>query len=254
MTDSLPSWLENLLPNPVKPHELTMAEDGKFLTRTPDGVKHTFDELQHAVEHLGDLDFSIDTSVYDATGTDSINGFGITYPVGGSFSRLVMESTDYSRKKHLANSYKYSLEATETYLQDPQNFFNAYYFVDLHPAFWVALDFREHPFMWITNGHMNKVRQSVGKYESGGVYIMLETGARVLRNEGPKPYSTHYGDYRLEVVGSSYEEAVVKLAEHVHEVFRSDGSEREEVNLPVTQTQLMVEEVLKNHPELRQPE
>jgi len=255
---ALPSWLEELLPEKETPLKLTVAEDGKSLELiSVDGTSQIFSELKdaHKVILSSDKDLFIDESVYNLF--PESQGFMLTYPSEGGkgYTTLVMSHTDEDRHKSLRSSYKDSLFYIEKYEAEPNDFFNAYHLIDSHPAFWIVADLVENPWYWSQEGYMGKVHQHVWKdrhceSDPEQTMVALEAGSHVEKDSEGKPsYNSHYGDWRLEVVAKTFEEAVIALAARVVLCFNSDGTDKPEdsIDLPKPKWVVELEERLDEH-------
>ncbi len=94
---------------------------------------------------------------------------------------------------------------------------------------------------------MGKVHQSVWKdrhcdSDPEQVLVGLEAGSHVENNDKGEPtYNSHYGDWRLEVVGNTFEEAVVKLAARVVLCFNNDGTDKPEDSIDLPKPQWVAE-------------
>lgn len=226
----LPEWLESLLPEHIEPQVLSLTEDGKRLALSYAGNTREFDTLQEAYDALreNDLDLLIDDAVYPVFGEDNLRGLGLSLPSEeDGFTTMVMSFTDEDRHNSLRRGYKSFLEIAENYSKNPSDFATAWEFINSHPAFWVTHDVENSPWNWSQGGHMSKVTQWVGKTKLGKTFVSLETGSHVEKKSyGVKAYATHYGDWRLEVSGLTFEEAVIKLASRVAICFDNEGNDK----------------------------
>lgn len=226
---SLPAWLEAALPTPSTPAVLDL-EDGKLMLTLPTGEKTEHADLASVAGQYGNYDLKITHAVNalvdedDRLNADDEDPF-FFYPVSKNFSGSLMSYTDAHRRGNLERAYVYARERQDAYFAAPDNFYNAYHFVDSHPVFWTHID----GFDWATEGHCEKVNAYVMKHE-GEVVVALETGAHVPNDDvhtNSYAYTTHFHDYRLDVYGATFEEAFGKLAERVAYFFAPDGTELE---------------------------
>lgn len=110
----------------------------------------------------------------------------------------------------------------QNYKEDPTNFVDAYQFIQSHPAFWWR-DEVDPNAEWHTNNYTNRVwTEALGA--SDAYQWALEAGRSV---EGD--HTHHYHDLRLDVYGIPLENAYIKLAAIVIQVFKDDGTERENI-------------------------
>lgn len=231
MSVSLPTWLVEALPELSAPYRVAMGDGGGLVATSPEGVVQEFPDLKSMHQALRDEDLDIADDVYEAHGC-SRSGLGLSYPSSPSgFRTMVSARTDAGRMRHLMTGYEAWLEQEAKYVKDPTNFYEAYHFVDSHPAFWTRPHAERMPFHWDMTGYMCKVRQYLGKTADGAVYVSLEAGGHVPEASNPEwgTYSSHYADYRLEVTGDTFEQAVVALAANVYKFFDSAGVDRPDV-------------------------
>lgn len=240
-TPSLPAWLLEVLPAPAPAAVLTMGDKG-LEARYPDGGVELLKDLGSAYESLHGQDFAIDDSVHLAYPENSLGSLGLTVASRPGFSTLFLGMTDNDRLLVLENAYEESLRAHIRYKATP-NFFNAYHYVDTHPAFWTRFPeaVESRPYDWNTSGHCERVSQFVMKIESEeqnpeaypqGYVVALETGAHVETHDehfARPAYTVHYHDYRLDVYALTFEDAFVRLAAELDRFFYPDGSEKPDV-------------------------
>ena len=237
----LPRWLEDLLPEQRVPQRLStvISEGGSRVLRLtdPNGSDYSdFDSIAEVAEanRTADQDLTIDDEVYEHF---SERGHLLSYPYPNGKSGYVgilFSHTDQRRRESLESSYRTSLENQSAYEGDPTSFILAYRFIDSHPAFWTSFDVEKHPWHWETQGYCSKIRQSVWSKDDGGYRISLEGGGHVEISTGPgsKPYTEHYGDWRLEATADSFEEAIVGFAARLILAFDSEGNSLSEDGFP----------------------
>lgn len=123
---------------------------------------------------------------------------------------------------NLEEAFSQSLKYAQNYREDPTNFVDAYQLVKSHPAFWWR-DECDPDSPWHTNDYDKRVWvEALG--DSADYKWALEAGRSV---EGD--HTHHYHDLRLDVYGIPLEEAYIKLANIVYQVFKEDGTERENI-------------------------
>jgi hypothetical protein len=237
----LPGWLQEILPPLKKPQVLDVDQSTKQLTLTYDGETRAFNSLEeaHKASHATGHDLEIRDAVFDFLSKDDKKLRMLSYPTpDNKFVVAVMERTDKDRKARLQANYQDFLKRLENYKENPDIFYNAWHFVDSHPAFWFAYDFANHPWSWEQSGYMSRLSQSVSHREDnapvgkhGSVCISLTAGGTVRTDEKNNPtYKNNYADWRLEVSGTTFEEAVINLAKRVAICFNDDGTDNPEAD------------------------
>lgn len=218
----LPQWLNELLPETSTPQLLAVTADNKLELIQPDGSARVFDTLKDAYNASRESDLDLNIAPEVAAREGEKDTFFLSFPSEDKrFSTMVMGYTDQDRIDSLKRSYGEFLEYAKSYASNPEDFVKAWRFLDTHPAFWTASDLKGHPFYWAQEGHANKLNVSVYRHE-GETVIELETGSHV-----PPEYTTHYGDWRLEVAAETYELAIIELAKRVALTHNLDGTDVE---------------------------
>ena len=233
----LPRWLEDLLPEQSAPQVLsTTVVDGERVLRLtePDGSYQDFATVAEvaSAQRNSELDLAIEQDVYEhfADGYRSLS-----YPVERKgYVGMLFGYTDERRRKSLESAYRYSLENQNRYAEDPTDFLRAYRFIDTHPAFWTTFDLEKHPWHWETNGYCGKLRQFVSGRDDGSYRFALDGGGHVEHStgDGRSAYSEHYGDWRLEARGNSFEEAILDFAARLVLAYDSEGNGLSEDGFP----------------------
>ena len=235
----LPRWLEDLLPEPRVPQRLsTLISEGvsRILRLTdPNGSDYSdFESIAEVAEanRTSGHDLAIDEDVYEYFAEKRTLTY--TFPGKSGFVGIIFPHTDQRRRESLESSYLTSLENQRSYEDNPDSFLLAYRFIDTHPAFWTAFDVDEHPWHWETQGYCSKLRQFVWSKDNGGYSLSLEGGSHVetVTSPGSKPYTEHYGDWRLESTADSFEEAIVDFAARLILAFDSEGNSLSEDSFP----------------------
>lgn len=233
---ALPRWLESLLPEEKNPLVLrAQIEDQRpvLILEHPSGSTSSFSTVEELVEskELNEGDLLIDTTAL------KLFGDGKTYieydPGRKNYHGFLMSYTDARRRKALEQSYRYFLEALSSYEGDSEDFYAAWNFVDSHPAFWTAHELKEHPWHWETAGYCSKIHQYVNRGKNG-LTVSLSGGGHVEQETAPgrPPYSEHYGDWRLDSKGSTFEESMIDFAHRVWLSFDSEGNSLSEDDFP----------------------
>ena len=235
----LPNWLEELLPEPTPPHVLTTELQGEnrvLRVTAPTGESQTFSTVRDVdkARHGEGWDLAIDDDVYAHFGQGR-SARRLTYEADREgYVGMLMAYSDRKRRASLERAYTGHLTGRSQYGTDRPDFVAAWNFIDGHPAFWTAYDLNEHPWHWETEGYGSKLRQHVHRNSEGQTVVQIEAGGHVPFATGPKskPYSEHYGDWRLEVRAESFEDAILDLAFRVSRAFDIQGNSLEEEDFP----------------------
>jgi hypothetical protein len=148
-------------------------------------------------------------------------------------NRLFMSRGDASLWD-LDLQYKYFKKLAKKYFKDRKNFYNAYHFLAQHPVFWSLHGELPQSKMlfWETDYGFDKMWHTVYRDRTGKVIHLLEHGPYMDSEEeitGVKqiiPCRIPSHDIRLDVIGNTYEEAIIKLAKRVHKFYDLNGEER----------------------------
>lgn len=230
----LPQWLEDLLPANNTPQKLSadIYKGAKRLKLTnPDESFSYHDNLESADEanRTSGFDLKVEESTYKLFGEDGL----LFYPAGKGMLGFIAGYTDEDRRENLRLAYSASQEAKAAYLSNPNDFYNSWHYVDNHPAFWTNSNLSSSPWYWDTEGYCSKLRQSVYK-DGKDLVVSLEGGGHVDKpsHDTIPLYSTHYGDWRLEVDSDSFENAIIEMAFRLHNSYNSDGTSKSEDDFP----------------------
>lgn len=140
-----------------------------------------------------------------------------------------------SLEQALNDSYRYA----QKYRENPGDFIAAHQYIDTHPAFWSRGEVNPDA-AWSTSGYTDKIwTEHLGS--SKDYQWALEAGRSV---EGD--HTHHYHDLRLDAYGIPLEQAYVNLADKVHQLFRDNGIERENVEHLDTPLMKELQERLEN--------
>lgn len=233
----LPEWLTSALSKVLSPVVLKYS-DGKYFAQYPEHEDYpgcnlsvpfdTFDEAYNSVRGNAGYSVSFDESLPEKENEWLPGLIGIK--TGNSCERTYISSTDWNSLSILENAYSSWIDfATNRYPAAPHNFIDAYYFIDGHPALWT----REKPSgesmnfdNWRTSGHAMRLWSApfVSKESPTGIYFQLEAGPHVAPDY---TYTSH--DLRLDVSGTSYEDAIIQLAAKIDKFYDIDGTERPNV-------------------------
>jgi len=237
---ALPDWLEALLPEERKPLVLRAerAERNNFipalaLDSPGGGSTRYFFTVEDLVEskRLDDHDLLIDSTALELFGDGKSY---IEYDPGKKgYHGFLMSYTDAKRRQSLEQSYRHFLEALSRYEENQEDFYGAWNFVDSHPAFWTAHELENYPWHWETSGYCSKIHQHVALGQRGLTFSLSGGGHTERETAHNRPaYSEHYGDWRLEAQGGTFEEAMVDFAHRVWLSFDSEGNSLSEESFP----------------------
>lgn len=215
--------------------------DGKYLILETD---ESYEEFQAAYEAAHSHDSSALTffSVAEIVRTNPKRYKNFSAAVLDSKTRRMFFSYDESDNRELLlGDYLYFRRMAKKYRKDKNNFYKAYNFLMYHPLFWrlegeIAKTGRV---SWNTNQGLEHAWHSVYKDKNGKVVHTLEVGkylSEEVEYKGeaftlPARLSCH--DSMLDVIGLTYEEAVILLAKRVYKNYNSSGnlrSQKDETN------------------------
>jgi hypothetical protein len=134
----------------------------------------------------------------------------------------------------LARQYRYFKKVAKVYLKNKKDFYSSYQFLTYHPVFWALRGdlSRSKMLFWETDDGLDKMWHTVYKDADNKIFHLLEHGPYIDNEEkveGKKqlvPARIPSHDIRLDVVGKTYEEAIIKLAKRVHKFYKLNGEER----------------------------
>lgn len=250
----LPKWLKDLLPEPALPAVIKYSEGKYFVDYPEDGEypeskrSEPFDNIVAAYEsvNIRVIDPIFDESLPELEDPDNREGMVWTESeLGPGFATMLISSTEDDHLKILKYSYINWRNTAKEYLAHTDDFLMSYYFLDGHPCFWTRkLDNSGNPrdpFDWNTSGHAMNLWSSPNFSEknSTGVSFAMEAGAHLAPN-----YITHGRDFRMDVYGESYEDAIIKTAALIHKFFDLEGNERENVDYVKSQLEVDLEDAL----------
>lgn len=251
LTHDLPKWLNDLLPEPALPAVIKYSE-GKYFVDYPEDVEYPeskrselFDNIVAAYEsvNIRVIDPIFDESLPELKDSDNDKGMVFAESeLGPGFAAMLISSTEDDSLKILKYSYINWRNTAEEYLAHTDDFLMSYYFLDGHPCFWTRkLDNSGNPrdpFDWNTSGHAMNLwsSPSFSKKNSTGVSFEMEAGAHLAPN-----YTTHGRDFRMDVYGTSYEDAIIQTAARIHKFFDLEGNERENIDYEKSQLELELE-------------
>lgn len=124
------------------------------------------------------------------------------------------------------NQFYAFLRLAKRWMATPDDVVLAYSFIQYHPAFWYQHVFHTNKTAWISDNGMKPLWISPA-YDEGSLVVMMEIGSAI-----PPERTKHYREHRLDVWGSSFEDAYIQLAKKVHTFYHLDGSERKDAAKP----------------------
>lgn len=219
----LPSWITDLLPEPVEPHVISLEGEDLVLTGPGEKEVNFGSDFQGLSSATRNVDVIFNEEVQEKFGIDR-HTLGLTFPASKTSTGVIMSHTDQDRLRSLEGDFEDSLRHSLKYQADPSDFYNSYYLVDTHPVFWLCYDVEKSPWYWRTTGHAETLSQYVDK-NNGQIVIGLETGSHVEPD-----FKGHYHDYRLDVYADTFENAFIELAAMVNKFHYPDGTDKLEVD------------------------
>jgi hypothetical protein len=244
----LPAWLTDILPEPALPAIIKYHDENYFVHYPENGeypeskISEAFKTIVEAYDSIKirEIDPIFDDSLPELKDKDNRHGMiSVESDIGSGFMRALISSTEDDHLKILQYHYSGWRESVDEYLNHPDDFLIAYYFLDGHPCFWTrelnsSNEVRD-PFAWKTSGHAMSLwaMPQFSEKNSTGVTFMMEAGSHIA-----PAYTSKYHDLRLDVYGTSYEDAIIKTAALVHKFFDLEGNERENVEYEKSQLEV----------------
>lgn len=223
----LPDWLEAVLPDVPEPAVVDYIDGSEQCSlRFPEGIISDYDNM--VFESINDAYTFVTEQGIDFTFGEKVerqHGRFVSVPSDTmpGLSALLIDHSKTDKLNLIKMHYRSWLETADHYLENPDDFMSAYYFMDSHPCFWVRE--RESFLEWQESGHaVNLWIVPQVKDDKGTVGFMGEAGSHIAPE-----YRSYYHDLRLDVYTESYEDTIIELARRVHKFFAIDGSERENV-------------------------
>lgn len=229
----LPEWVTaRLAPAPAAYTIRAEKLDGSLVTLVNGLPDQVFRSPAEAYDHIHALDRDADVFFDDSINTPEYGELcgGLFFCTGDTDYqslgvRGLVSSTHEDHLFLLKYAYLQTQKHAQSYQEDPEDWYNAYQFVNSHPAFWTFDPKRGEHMGWDTEGAKTHLWSHVERDETGQNTVMLELGGHVL----PECAYT-YRDDRLDVYAHNFEDAYVKLARLVDNYFNPDGSEKEHVS------------------------
>lgn len=207
-------------------------EDNQLVSESTDIV-----EIYHSVSSR-DGDVVFEGTYDDIPGVSMVGKIQPTLFVnkpGERLGNMLISHTSVDSLYLSKDHYLEFLKTAETYLNDPEDFLSAWYFLASHPYAWYRYDAGDE-YSWSTDELTSKIWVSPTKNDEGKLVFMMEAGGAV-----PPERTSHYHDLRLDVYADSYNEGIIQLAALVHKFYYLDGSERENVDYVKSQLEVTLE-------------
>jgi len=156
--------------------------------------------------------------------------------VDNESNRLCLSYGSNYALEDLQQSFNYFVtKVAKRYIKSPKDFYNSYMFLTYHPLFWsLSGDINKNGIIfWQTDEGLERMWHSVYKRKKNGKTLhLLEHGEYLeedIEFEGetlnvPARYPSH--DPNLDVVATSYEKAIIKLAKRVNKFYDFTGQPR----------------------------
>lgn len=248
---ALPQWLQDILPEPRQPLVIEKTQEGFLLTH--DSIEpEVFPTMENAF-HLGVHHYApaytdtIGGIVYKGHLPPQYSSIGKIFVTSEETGALMLFQDDKRSYDTLQYAYTSWLVIYEKYVNEPDNFSNSYFFLDMHPAFWIRrspnpADHETKPFLWHTHQYVSKrLNHNIFFVQNSHLHV-IEAGSHI-----PENYVDYYHDADLEIQAESYEQALIVLARKVQEKFDYDGSLRNPKDTPsIPETPELQQEDLMN--------
>lgn len=200
----------------------------------------------HATAQVGDAlyygtpwevyeQINIRDAPYDITFNPNLEGHGGSFLWDDMYAWFntddnycMISSTDKDSYFLYENSYQHFLNLDERYQQNPDDALLAYDWLVRHPAFWWR---PRNSNDWLLDRGLDSLYVDVSS--SNERWVLMEGGGTVRDPGGGNPgepgsFSHHYHDCRLDVVGTSFDDAYIKYAKAVNKHFDKEGNDREQ--------------------------
>lgn len=229
MGKSIPSWLEDMLPEPRK-ISVMFYRDGRYIIE-----EQGFDTVDAAYEWASDnANFVIDDTVISSNKRIerfiSQSSIGISQDDGNM--RLLMFSTDQERLNRLREGYERFLKNLSAYEKNPHDFMSSYEFVDTHPLFWVL------------RGN-NNLDWSTGGMAQCGTMNPVGNGEWLIEIGGhDEEYREHVIEPRLCSAAKNLNDAYIDLAAKLHMFYDDEGNEIPNVEYTKSDLELWYDSLL----------
>ena len=189
------------------------AEAKNYHTYQLDGRWDTLKQVVDALE-VSKMEAIFDESINGAPDVDMNMGSMVFLTSGG----IVFGA---SETKVLAyNNFYAFLRTAKSWLQHQDDVVLAFSFIENHPIFWHRNAPETRPFDWVTNGGTKPLWINPA-YNKDGLVVMMEIGSTI-----PPLRQKFYREHRMDVWGSSFEDAYLQIAKKIHSFYSLDGDPR----------------------------
>lgn len=212
--------------------------DGTYYAKDFGGKYELFKEIYADIREAGlEADFG-QSALESPQVSSTFGGMVFLKAEPGSYgSQCLIGPVDHKQLEYYG--YYSFLRTAKEFILNPDNVVNAWHFINTHPAFWYRYQ-ENRPNSWATEDGHHSV-WVYPTYNKDGIVVMMEHGGTVAPH-----YLNHYHDFRLDVWGTSFEDAYIQLAKKTHKFFNLDGSERENVDYKKSQIELDLEKAVEN--------
>lgn len=214
-----------VLIEPEKQHrisKITKGNDVLYIIDTVSGI--TFDIPSKAYDYVtrvlsGTPVFEVEELSAHGKGKEGFFFESVT-------NRMIFSYTKEEKLKSLEYHYQGFLEIAKDYEDNPEDWCNAYLFVQEHPALWNRKS--DFPDSWITDGGWKDAWISVWK-DKGIPKVLIEHGSYLpeeLKDGSIISNCIPSHDTRMDVCADDYHTAVVAFAKALNDVHNLDGTEK----------------------------
>lgn len=192
------------------------ADTGNYFTdNLDDGSWGTLSVAVESLEAAG-FESAFDDSINDAPDVDMNLGTMVFLKSGGMvFSGSESKVISY-------NEYYGFLRLAKNWLSHQDDVVLAYSFIQYHPVFWHRRDAEKRPFDWTTDDGTRPLWVHPSYNDKGNIVVMMEIGSAI-----PPLRERFYREHRMDVWGSSFDDAYIQTAKKIHNFYYLDGSSRE---------------------------
>lgn len=231
---NLPEWMKPHIPEPTEPIRIGY-ENNEYVVVEPNNKRTTYKNLEEAYDYSrenGDTIIEESVPEYDE--------MFIMVPMENGRKRIILSFCDKDRLYLLEMDYENFLKTADEYHKNPTIFFNAYNYIDGHPAFWTMCGEKTPTYEW-NRSHIRSIWSAPLSDDKGNLVWALETGAHT------PDFRSHYHDLRLDTYAPTIEEAYIKLAAKISKFYNDDGTEKTGVVYEKSETELLLEERMSEY-------
>lgn len=215
-------------------------------TYSVEGMEQRWTSLATLAKEINELGYDIylTSELEESPEVDFIAGQMAFLTVNHGDGEMVFGKSE-GRELEINNYYGF-LRTAKSWMQHQDDVVLAYSFLQYHPAFWYRYTHANGSQSWVTDDGMKSLWTNPA-YHEGKLVVMLELGSAI-----PPQRVNHYREHRLDVWGTSFEDAYIQLAKKVHKFYSLDGEERKDVVHPLTAVEAKVLERLATAKETHQ--